>query len=270
MDYLNETVDESSLRDKIMYKHKVISANWISKKSIWELEVLDNLQNKTITCNFLFLCGGYYSYDNAYQPQFHGQKNFQGPIIHPQFWDETLDYSNKQVVVIGSGATAVTIVPALTDKAKHVVMLQRSPSYLVSAPAEDAWSKRLNKILPIKLSYFLVRWKNILAVSLLFYLSRRFPNRIKEKIINSVREELGDDFDIEKHFTPKYNPWDQRMCLVPDSDFFNSINKIYGIFNGTSNFILTSMDKNNLEFKTKPRWPLDESAPFLKGPGVQL
>ena len=227
MDYLNETVDESSLRDKIMYKHKVISANWISKKSIWELEVLDNLQNKTITCNFLFLCGGYYSYDNAYQPQFHGQKNFQGPIINPQFWDETLDYSNKQVVVIGSGATAVTIVPALTDKAKHVVMLQRSPSYLVSAPAEDAWSKRLNKILPIKLSYFLVRWKNILAVSLLFYLSRRFPNRIKEKIINSVREELGDDFDIEKHFTPKYNPWDQRMCLVPDSDFFNSINKTY-------------------------------------------
>ena len=237
MDYLNETVDESSLRDKIMYKHKVISANWISKKSIWELEVLDNLQNKTITCNFLFLCGGYYSYDNAYQPQFHGQKNFQGPIIHPQFWDETLDYSNKQVVVIGSGATAVTIVPALTDKAKHVVMLQRSPSYLVSAPAEDAWSKRLNKILPIKLSYFLVRWKNILAVSLLFYLSRRFPNRIKEKIINSVREELGDDFDIEKHFTPKYNPWDQRMCLVPDSDFFNSINK------GTASVVTDVIDK---------------------------
>ncbi len=237
MDYLNETVDESSLRDKIMYKHKVISANWISKKSIWELEVLDNLQNKRITCNFLFLCGGYYSYDNAYQPQFHGQKNFQGPIIHPQFWDETLDYSNKQVVVIGSGATAVTIVPALTDKAKHVVMLQRSPSYLVSAPAEDAWSKRLNKILPIKLSYFLVRWKNILAVSLLFYLSRRFPNRIKEKIINSVREELGDDFDIEKHFTPKYNPWDQRMCLVPDSDFFNSINK------GTASVVTDVIDK---------------------------
>ena len=157
-------------------------------------------------------------------PNFPNQDKFKGKIIHPQFWDEAMDYANKKVVVIGSGATAVTLVPAIAEKAGHVTMLQRSPSYVVSAPSEDSWNKALNKILPTRLTYFLIRWKNVLRTSLGFYLSRKYPNKVKERLINLVREELGENFDVEKHFTPRYNPWDQRMCLVPDSDLFNAIN----------------------------------------------
>jgi len=223
LEYLNETVDEYNLREKIIFNQKVISSNWNSNKSIWELTV-DNNGNKTsITCNFLFLCGGYYSYDNPYMPKFPNQDSFLGKLIHPQFWDESLDYSNKKVIVIGSGATAVTLVPAIAENAKHVTMLQRSPSYVISGPGEDYWSKSLNKILPIRFSYFLIRWKNILRTSLGFYLSRKYPNWVKKRLINRVKEELGESYDVEKHFTPKYNPWDQRMCLVPDSNLFKSI-----------------------------------------------
>ena len=223
LEYLNETVDEYDLRKKILFNQKVISSNWVSEKSIWELTIMSDGQQESMTCNFLFLCGGYYSYDKPYMPSFPNQDQFQGSLIHPQFWDESMDYTNKKVIVIGSGATAVTLVPAIAEKAEHVTMLQRSPSYVVSAPGEDSWSNALNKIFPIRLTYFLIRWKNVLRTSLGFYLSRKYPARVKERLINMVREELGDDFDVEKHFTPRYNPWDQRMCLVPDSDLFNSI-----------------------------------------------
>ena len=223
LEYLNETVDQYDLRKKILFNQKVISSNWISKKSIWELTVMNDGQEESMTCNFLFLCGGYYSYDKPYMPAFPNQDQFQGSLIHPQFWDQSIDYTNKKVIVIGSGATAVTLVPAIAEKAEHVTMLQRSPSYVVSAPGEDSWSNALNKIFPTRLTYFLIRWKNVLRTSLGFYLSRKYPARVKERLINLVREELGDDFDVEKHFTPRYNPWDQRMCLVPDSDLFNSI-----------------------------------------------
>jgi monooxygenase len=223
LEYLNETVDQYDLRKKILFNQKVISSNWISKKSIWELTVMNDGQEESMTCNFLFLCGGYYSYDKPYMPAFPNQDQFQGSLIHPQFWDESIDYTNKKVIVIGSGATAVTLVPAIAEKAEHVTMLQRSPSYVVSAPGEDSWSNALNKIFPTRLTYFLIRWKNVLRTSLGFYLSRKYPVRVKERLINLVREELGDDFDVEKHFTPRYNPWDQRMCLVPDSDLFKSI-----------------------------------------------
>jgi len=223
LEYLNETVDEFNLREKISFNQKVISSNWSSDKSIWELKVLSNGNETHMTCNFLFLCGGYYSYDKPFMPKFLNQEEFQGKLIHPQFWDESMDYSNKKVIVIGSGATAITLVPAIAQKAEHVTMLQRSPSYVVSGPGEDSWSHFLNKILPIRLSYFLIRWKNILRTSLGFYLSRKYPNWVKKRLIDRVRDELGQDFDVEKHFTPRYNPWDQRMCLVPDSDLFNSI-----------------------------------------------
>ena len=223
LEYLNETVDEYNLREKISFNQKVISSNWSSDKSVWELKVLSNGDEISMTCNFLFLCGGYYSYDKPFMPKFPNQEEFQGKLIHPQFWDESLDYTNKKVIVIGSGATAITLVPAIAKKAKHVTMLQRSPSYVISGPGEDSWSKSLNKILPIRLSYFLIRWKNILRTSLGFYLSRKYPNWIKKRIIDLVRDELGQDYDVEKHFTPRYNPWDQRMCLVPDSDLFASI-----------------------------------------------
>ena len=223
LNYLNETVDEYSLREQIMFNQKVVSSNWVSEKSMWELTIKSDGQETNMTCNFLFLCGGYYSYDKPYMPEFPNQEAFQGNLIHPQFWDESMDCTDKKVIVIGSGATAVTLVPAIAKNASHVTMLQRSPSYVVSAPAEDFWSKMLNRILPTRLTYFLIRWKNILRTSIGFYLSRKYPAKIKERLINLVREELGKDFDVDKHFMPKYNPWDQRMCLVPDGDLFMAI-----------------------------------------------
>lgn len=223
LEYLNETVDEYSLRDKIIFNHKVISANWVANETLWHLKVLHDGITTEMTCNFLFACGGYYSYEKPYQPVFEGQDDFSGPIIHPQFWDESLDYSNKKVVVIGSGATAVTLVPALAEKAKHVYMLQRSPTYIASSPSEDQWNQALKKIFSPKLTYFIIRWKNILWQNFAFNLARKYPEMIKTKLLDQVRELLGPDFDVEKHFTPTYNPWDQRICLVPDGDLFDSL-----------------------------------------------
>ena len=225
LEYLNETVDENNLREDILLNHKVNSANWNSDKSIWELEIKDKEQLVNMTCDFLFLCGGYFSYSKPHMPSFINQEKFEGQIIHPQFWNDQLNYINKKVVVIGSGATAITLVPAIAEKAKHVVMLQRSPSYVVSRPSEDAINKFLRKFLPIKLTYFLIRWKNILWQSYTFFLARKFPNKIKQGILDLLKNELGSDFDIKKHFTPSYKPWDQRMCLVPDSDLFSAIKK---------------------------------------------
>ena len=223
LEYLNETVDENNLKKDILLNHKVKSANWNSDKSLWELEINNIDQLVNMTCDFLFLCGGYFSYSKPHMPSFINQEKFEGQIIHPQFWNDQLDYINKKVVVIGSGATAITLVPAIAEKAKHVVMLQRSPSYVVSRPSEDAINRFLRKFLPIKFTYFLIRWKNILWQSYTFFLARKFPERIKKGILDLLKDELGSDFDIKKHFTPSYKPWDQRMCLVPDSDLFSAI-----------------------------------------------
>jgi len=223
LEYLNETVDENNLKKDILLNHKVKSANWNSDKSLWELEINNKDQLVNMTCDFLFLCGGYFSYSKPHMPSFINQEKFEGQIIHPQFWNNQLDYINKKVVVIGSGATAITLVPAIAEKAKHVVMLQRSPSYVVSRPSEDAINRFLRKFLPIKFTYFLIRWKNILWQSYTFFLARKFPERIKKGILDLLKDELGSDFDIKKHFTPSYKPWDQRMCLVPDSDLFSAI-----------------------------------------------
>jgi len=225
LEYLNETVDENNLRENILLNHKVKSANWNSKKSLWELVVQENDSKVNMTCNFLFLCGGYFSYTKPHMPSFKNYEKFEGQIIHPQFWNEEVDYSNKKIIVIGSGATAITLVPSIAEKAGHVVMLQRSPSYVISRPSEDAINKFLRKFLPIKITYFLIRWKNILWQSYTFFLARKFPERIKKTILDLLRVELGDDYDIEKHFSPSYKPWDQRMCLVPDSDLFKAIKK---------------------------------------------
>ena len=225
LEYLNETVDENNLRENILLNHKVKSANWNSKKSLWELVVQENDSKVNMTCNFLFLCGGYFSYTKPHMPSFKNYEKFEGQIIHPQFWNEEVDYSNKKIIVIGSGATAITLVPSIAEKAEHVVMLQRSPSYVISRPSEDAINKFLRKFLPIKITYFLIRWKNILWQSYTFFLARKFPERIKKTIQDLLRVELGDDYDIEKHFSPSYKPWDQRMCLVPDSDLFKAIKK---------------------------------------------
>ena len=223
MEYLKETVDEYNLKENILLNHKVSSANWNSEKSLWELEIVENESSHHMTCNFLFLCGGYYSYTKPHMPDFKNQENFQGEIVHPQFWNESLDYENKKIVVIGSGATAVTIVPAIARKAEHVVMLQRSPTYVVSGPSEDAINKFLRKILPTKFTYFLIRWKNILFQSFTFFMARKYPERTKNKILDLAKNEIGADY-TDEHFTPSYNPWDQRICLVPDSDLFEAIN----------------------------------------------
>ena len=221
--YLNETVDENRLRENILLNHKVNSANWNSDKSHWELVIKDKDQLKNMTCNFLFLCGGYFSYLKPHMPSFKNHEKFEGQIIHPQFWNDQIDYANKKIIVIGSGATAITLVPAIAKKAKHVAMLQRSPSYVISRPSEDSVNKFLRKFLPIKVTYFLIRWKNILWQSYTFFLARKFPEKIKKSILDLLKDELGHDYDIDKHFTPSYKPWDQRMCLVPDSDLFKAL-----------------------------------------------
>ena len=223
MEYLHETIDEYKLKENILLNHKVTSANWNSEKSLWELMIQANNEMLEMTCSFLYLCGGYYSYTKPYMPYFKNQENFEGKVIHPQFWDETLDYKNKKVAVIGSGATAVTIVPAIAEKAEHVVMVQRSPTYVVSGPSEDSINKFLRKILPIKATYFLIRWKNILYQSFTFFMARKYPERTKNKILDLAKSEIGSD-NVNNHFTPSYKPWDQRICLVPDSDLFNAIN----------------------------------------------
>jgi cation diffusion facilitator CzcD-associated flavoprotein CzcO len=177
----------------------------------------------TYTCNFLSMCSGYYNYAKGYLPDFPGVDRFEGKLVHPQLWPEDLDYAGKQVVVIGSGATAVTLVPEMAKTAAHVTMLQRSPTYVVSRPAEDRVANALRRVLPGKLAYGLTRWKNVLFGMYFFNLARKKPARIKDHLIGMVREHLGPDYDVATHFTPRYNPWDQRLCLVPDADLFGAI-----------------------------------------------
>ena len=223
MEYLHETINEYKLNDNILLNHKVDSANWNSKKSQWELKINVNNDLKDMTCNFFFLCGGYYSYTKPHMPYFKNQENFKGQIVHPQFWDESLDYKNKKIAVIGSGATAITIVPAIAEQAEHVVMIQRSPTYVVSGPSEDVINKFLRRILPVRITYFLIRWKNILYQSFTFFMARKYPERTKNRILDLAKNEIGVE-NVNQHFTPSYKPWDQRICLVPDSDLFNAIN----------------------------------------------
>ena len=226
LSYLHETVKENDLNKKIHFNQWVNEASWSSEDAQWTVQA-ENKKTQELqdfTCDFLFLCGGYYNYEEGYTPHFAGRENFLGQIIHPQKWPKNLDYKNKKVVVIGSGATAVTIIPTMAEKAAHVTMLQRSPTYFLSAPDEDPVGNFLRKFISSKLTYKLVRWKNIRFQWWFFQKCRKFPKKVKEFLIKQVREELGPNYDIETHFTPKYNPWEQRMCLVPNGDFFNAIN----------------------------------------------
>ncbi len=226
LSYLHETVKENDLNKKIHFNQWVNEASWSSRDSQWTVQVENKKtqERQDFTCDFLFLCGGYYNYEEGYTPHFAGRENFLGQIIHPQKWPKNLDYKNKKVVVIGSGATAVTIIPTMAEEAAHVTMLQRSPTYFLSAPDEDPVGNFLRKFISSKLTYKLVRWKNIRFQWWFFQKCRKFPKKVKEFLIKQVREELGPNYDIETHFTPKYNPWEQRMCLVPNGDFFNAIN----------------------------------------------
>jgi monooxygenase len=222
-DYIRETAAEYGIDRHIHFQHRVRSASWSSAEALWTLEVERAGGTTRFTCNFLFGCAGYYDYAAGYTPEFPGVEQFRGRIVHPQQWPRDLDYAGKRVVVIGSGATAITIIPAMAKTAAHVTMLQRSPTYVVSRPNEDRIAGWLHRHLPLKLAFILARWYNVLFLLYFFNLARRRPEAVKRWIIAQAREQLGPDYDVKTHFTPHYNPWDQRLCLAPDADFFNVI-----------------------------------------------
>ena len=228
LNYVRETAAENGIDRKIRYRHRVRRASWSTPQARWTVEAERTsgdglIETVRLTCNFLFMCSGYYKYEEGYTPEFAGRDTFKGPILHPQQWPENLDYAGKRVVVIGSGATAVTLVPEMAKTAAHVTMLQRSPTYVVARPAQDALANKLRRNLPAKLAYHLIRWRNVLFGMYFFQLARRKPARVKQLILGGVRMALGPDYDIATHFTPRYNPWDQRLCLVPDGDLFKAI-----------------------------------------------
>ena len=224
LEYLNDIADEHGLRSKLRFGQKVVSADWDSKSSRWTVvtETSDGAQHR-VQGRFLFLGSGYYDYDQPYDAGFAGREAFKGTIVHPQFWPDDLDYTGKKVVVIGSGATAVTIVPAMaTGGAAHVTMLQRTPTWMASRPAKDAIANGLRKVLPEKLAYTLTRAKNIFLQDLMFKRARSAPDKVKEFLHGQVSKHLGPDYN-KADFTPPYNPWEQRLCLIPDADFFEAM-----------------------------------------------
>ena len=227
-EYITATARDEGIDRNIRFGHQIKAAAWSSQDAKWSVGAVRKLPDGreepvTLTCSFLFSCAGYYRYSAGYSPEFPGAGRFQGRLVHPQAWPEDLDYPGKRVVIIGSGATAVTLLPAMAESASHVTMLQRSPTYIVSLPAQDAMANRLRRFLPPAWAYRLTRWKNIGFMMYLYQLARRRPDVMKANIIKGVRHALGPDYDIATHFTPRYNPWEQRLCLVPDGDMFKAI-----------------------------------------------
>jgi monooxygenase len=225
MAYLRETVAEHGIDRQIRFNHLARRAEWSSEEARWTVhaERSDTGEATSMSCNFLFTCSGYYSYKQGFTPEFEGRDRFQGTIIHPQEWPDDLDYEDKRVVVIGSGATAMTLVPAIADKVGHVTMLQRSPTYVVSRPDEDVIANALRRVLPDKLAYGVTRRKNVALQQFLYKRTRTAPAKVKEKLLDLARKQLPAGYDVETHFTPSYNPWDQRLCLVPNGDLFSAI-----------------------------------------------
>lgn len=227
LEYLRDTAREHGIDRKIRLRHRVERASWSSEEARWTVDAHrgDTGEVVRFTCDFLLMCSGYYDYAGGYTPGFDGIEDFEGRVVHPQKWTDDIDYRGKRVVVIGSGATAVTLVPAMAEEAAHVTMLQRSPTYIVSLPGEDALANLLRRYLPASLAYSITRWKNVFFQTAFYQFCRRFPERAKQLILAGVRAQLGEDYPVEKHFTPSYDPWDQRLCLVPDSDLFRAIRK---------------------------------------------
>ena len=223
--YVQETATENQINQHIRYRHSVKQANWSTADASWTVETKNKDTEATVCfqCNFLLMCSGYYNYDQGYTPEFKNSDRFGGKIVHPQKWPQDLDYQGQKVIVIGSGATAVTLVPKLAKQADHVVMLQRSPTYIVSLPDRDPVANLLRKLLPEKIAYAITRWKNVAFQQFFYRRTRTKPEKVKKTLIEMVRQELGSDYDVETHFTPDYNPWDQRLCLAPNSDLFESI-----------------------------------------------
>jgi monooxygenase len=227
-DYIAATARDEGIDHNIRFRHEIKRASWSSQEAKWTMEAVRKSPDGrdellTLTCNFLFSCAGYYRYSAGYSPEFPNASRFKGRIIHPQAWPEDLDYAGKRVVIVGSGATAVTLVPAMARAADHVTMLQRSPTYIISAPEQDVIANWLRRVLPAMWAYRLSRWKNVSFMTGIYQFSQRFPNFVKKGLVKKVREHLGPDYDVETHFTPRYKPWEQRMCLVPDADMFEAI-----------------------------------------------
>ncbi|WP_437684987.1 flavin-containing monooxygenase [Sorangium sp. So ce176] len=224
-DYVRDTAREFGIDRHIRFNHRVRSVSWSSEHSRWtvEVDVGPNDERVRYSCSFLYVCSGYYSYESGYAPSFPGRDDFQGRLVHPQDWPQDLDYRGKRVVIIGSGATAVTLVPAMAADAAHVTMLQRSPSYIASLPAEDPIANAIREHLPERLAHRVARWKNV-GISLLVYqICQRAPALARRLLRSGVARHLPPDFDIDTHFNPRYDPWDQRLCLVPDADLFRAV-----------------------------------------------
>jgi cation diffusion facilitator CzcD-associated flavoprotein CzcO len=222
--YIEDTAREGGIEPYIRFGHRVVGASWCSAEARWtvEAERLETGERARFTAKWLHICSGYYDYAEGHAPDLPGQAEFGGRAVHPQFWPGDLEYTGKRIVVIGSGATAVTLVPALAQKAAHVTMLQRSPSYIVSLPSRDRIADALRRLFPARLAYRLIRWKNVGLQMFFYQLARRRPAGTAKRLIKLIENELGSAFD-PRHFTPGYNPWDQRLCLVPDSDLFRAI-----------------------------------------------
>jgi len=223
--YVRDTAREGGIDRHIRFNHRAVSAAWSSEEGQWTIEAerSDTGETVTLTCGFLFVNSGYYRYDEGFTPEFPGIDSFAGEVVHPQHWPEDLDYSGKRVVVIGSGATAMTLVPAMAEDAAKVTMLQRSPTYVVSMPGEDGLANFLRRHLPDRVVYPIVRWKNVVLQGISYRLSRRRPALMKKLLRRGVTKALPPGYDVDTHFKPSYNPWDQRLCLVPDADLFKAI-----------------------------------------------
>ncbi|NNE58925.1 MAG: NAD(P)/FAD-dependent oxidoreductase [Hellea sp.] len=244
LDYIHETAREHNIDDKITYDAKVVSADWDREACRWTVKTKSG---ESYRCNFLFMCAGYYSYDEPHNPDIKGEKNFKGPIIHPQLWDENLDYKDKQVVIIGSGATAMTLLPAMAEDAAHVTMVQRTPSYVISRPSKDGLNNLMRKVLPDRWVYKFTRWKNIVGQSFLFKSARRKPEKAKKNLMKWTQKALPDDYPVDVHFNPPYYPWEQRLCLVPDGDLYEAIN------NGSASIVTGHIDtitKDGIKLKS--------------------
>jgi cation diffusion facilitator CzcD-associated flavoprotein CzcO len=235
--YINDTAREHGVDRHIRFGHRIVSASWSTDEARWTVraERTDTGEQVAVTCGFLYLCSGYYRYDEGYTPEFPGRDRFRGEIVHPQHWPEDLDYAGKRVVVIGSGATAMTLVPAMAGDAAHVTMLQRSPTYVVSLPGEDPIAKGLRRVLPTNVAYAATRWKNVTLQTVQYQFSRRAPGAMKRLLHLGVKARLPEGYDM-RHFTPSYNPWDQRLCLVPDGDLFKAISR------GTASVVTDHID----------------------------
>jgi len=221
--YLDETIDEYGLADRIRYGHRVQRVGWSSQDACWTVQAAYQGETRWFTCNFLWMCQGYYNYEQAYTPAFPGLDQYQGVFVHPQFWPEDLDYSGKKVIVIGSGATAVTLIPAMAEKVEHLTMLQRSPSYIISRDNQPPLSKLLDGLdLPDEWVHEILRRRNLKDSALIAKMARHQPEKLRDELIGAIRAQLPD-FDVDTHFTPRYMPWKQRLCLVPDNDLFKAI-----------------------------------------------